>query len=432
MSATSATTRLVPLGKVVDLALVFLLGQGSLQAINVSTALFLLRTMSVDSYAQYSVALAFQTAAIALTSLGLTDSIVPLVGPRVDDRQLVGRYVTAAQHLRTRLLLPVAPLCAIVFLIIGHRHGWPVRSQSLLLASVFLSLLWSVSVSSYTAPLILHRNLASFYTAQNAAGLARLAVCALANCFVAISSGFAAMTGALGIWLGGFLTKRSALRLIEVPSRSDPATTSEVWRCMLPMMPSAIVSAFQPQLTLFLVSLSGQTAEIAEIAALMRITQIFLIVSTFSKYVIEPYVAKLPAERVAATCARIITAATLLAVPVTAFAFLLPAPIGAILGSKYSQLAPVIGWVIANCCFNMIANMLWVMNRARRWLFWRGSILEITCLVLFQGIYAVSIGVDTTKKAALFMLMASAANFVAHAYIMAYGLYRERRRGRHA
>jgi len=73
-----------------------------------------------------------------------------------------------------------------------------------------------------------------------------------------------------------------------------------------------------------------------------------------------------------------------------------------------------------------VANVVWVMNRARRWMFWRGSLLEIACLFVFQATYVVIFGVRTTTTAALFMLAGGAAHLVTHVYVMIYGLSHHR------
>jgi hypothetical protein len=70
--------------------------------------------------------------------------------------------------------------------------------------------------------------------------------------------------------------------------------------------------------------------------------------------------------------------------------------------------------------------VLWVMNRGRKWLFWRGSFLEIGCLLVFQGLYVALFGVRSTFAIALLMLTASCAHLVAHSCVAALGFARLR------
>jgi hypothetical protein len=105
----------------------------------------------------------------------------------------------------------------------------------------------------------------------------------------------------------------------------------------------------------------------------------------------------------------------------TLLSFLFPAEIVWVLGSKYRDLDSVVPWVVMASSIGTIANVLWVLNRGRRWLFWRGSFLEIGCLIAFQTAYVVVFGVRTTISAALFMLAASFAPLIAHLYVTIYG-----------
>ena len=118
------------------------------------------------------------------------------------------------------------------------------------------------------------------------------------------------------------------------------------------------------------------------------------------------------------------TAAALIGAVLTLLSFRFPALLTWILGAKYQDLDAVIGWVVLASAVSSTANVMWVMNRGRRWLFWRGSLIEITCLLLFQSLYVILFGVRTTAAAAIFMLTASCAHFVAHAYVAWYGFSR--------
>jgi hypothetical protein len=218
--------------------------------------------------------------------------------------------------------------------------------------------------------------------------------------------------------------KVKSRNLVQLPPQADRAAKGEILRCMLPMMPSAIFTAFQPQVALFLVSIFGHTAQIAQIAALSRVAQLFLVFSTFNSVVIEPYVARVSAARLPVVYARILGSAALVGAVLTLLSFRFPVLLTWILGAKYQDLDAPIGWVVLASAVSSTANVMWVMNRGRRWLFWRGSFIEISCLLLFQSLYVILFGVRTTAAAAIFMLTASCAHFVTHAYVAWYGFSR--------
>ena len=399
-------------------------GHGALQLLNVVTGIYLLRTLSLEGYAQYSLAFAFQTTAIALTNLGLTDSIVPLVGSRGDDPALVGRYVRAAQSLRNRLFVFVAPAVALAFYLVVRTRGWSNWTLFWMFVPILASLYLSVSVAGWSAPLLLKRRLGDFYLAQTIPSMARLLSYVIANTLRQLNSGFALLMNAAAIVLNGLIARSRSAAYVRLPTGRDRATESEVIRCMLPMVPAAVFTAFQPQVALFLVSIFGETVQIAQIAALSRIVALFAIFNTFNSVLIEPYVARLSPERLPAIYLRILGCATLLGASVSLLAFAFPWLLTWILGAKYSNLRDSIGWVVLASSVSSVANVMWVMNRGRRWLFWRGSAVEIGCLLIFQSLYVIFIGVRTIETAAMFMLSASAAHLVAHGYVAMYAFSR--------
>lgn len=83
----------------------FLVGEVCLQVINAVTGLLLVRWMSVEQFAQYSVANAFQSGAQQFVEFGLGGALVALVGKDVSDCRRMGRLVDAGCHICRKTLL---------------------------------------------------------------------------------------------------------------------------------------------------------------------------------------------------------------------------------------------------------------------------------------------------------------------------------------
>ena len=61
------------------------------------------------------------------------------------------------------------------------------------------------------------------------------------------------------------------------------------------------------------------------------------------------------------------------------------------------------------------------MNRARKWVFWSGSILEVVLLLAVQIAFFVLVGVRTTQEAVFLALASSGCYLVAHGYVSIRG-----------
>lgn len=409
--------RLGSVRRAIGVVVSFFLGQGAMQGVQIIAALFLVRALSVEAYAQYSLAYGFQVAMGSLMDLGITSTIIPLVGEFRDNRQLVGRYVYSAKHLRDRTFLILAPFAAIAFLAISSRHHWGLGLQTILVLSVLVTLYSSGPVSYFAAPLLMFQRLREFYLPQTLTALGRLIsyfVCSIAGI---LNAWIAAALMALNVSMNGALIGKRAHHYMEWPKHNNPAVNREVLHYILPATPAIIFAAFQSQISLFLISIFGKTANMAQVAALGRIAQIFAVLMTFNVVVIEPYVARLNRERLLRTYLGFVALTTTFCIPLVLFAFTFPAPFLWLLGGNYQNLGSSIGWVVLTACINQIAGLMWIMNRSRKWLFWSGSILEIVLLLGVQVAFITLVGVRTTQQAVFFAFASSFCYIAAHGYV---------------
>lgn len=399
----------------------FLFGQGAAQGIGVLAGLFLVRNLSVEAYAQFGIATGFQTVFSVLMDLGFASTIIPLVGDRHEDRAVIGRYVRSARRLRYRAFWILAPVASAAFLGTIHKQHWSASVQLLLLASILLSLYSSGMMSFFSAPLFLRAKLREFYVPQVLSGTGKL----LAYIALAFVNGLNAWTAAgltaLNVTLNGNLIRRASLKYMDWPAQEDSDADQELLRYVLPATPAIVFSAFQLQISLFLVSIFGSTRYIAEVAALGRIGQIFLIMMTFNTIVIEPYIARLSRERLFRYFIGFVLLNSLALFPVVVVAFHWPMVFVWILGAKFHSLSPQIGWYILAASLNSVSGLVWIMNRGRKWVFWSGSLLEVVLLLVVQMVFLALVGVRNTHQAVLFAVASSCCYMIAHGYVAVRG-----------
>jgi hypothetical protein len=400
----------------------FFLGQGALQILNVLVGLYLVRALSVTQYAQYGLTASFQQTVALLMDLGFASTIIPLVGQRGADRALVGRYVRAAKHLRDRVSWILAPVAIVAFLAIMHRHHWSTWIQVFLLASLLLSIYASGKSAYYAAPLYLYGRLKECYLPQTVSGTGRLLSMVVLNWAGGLNGAVAACVNAVSTVVNGEALQRNARRHIAWPHQNDEHVDREVLRYILPAIPAMIFAAFQVQSAVLLISVFGQNAGIAQVSALGRLSQLFGILTIFNAVIIEPFMARLPHALVASRYLLLLVLAVLACGPLVAFAFFEPEITLRLLGSKYEGLNGVVGWAILAGALNYIQVLMWIMNRSRKWVFWRGTVLEIGLTIVAEVVYVFLHGVRTTADAVFFSLVAAVGPLLTHTYIAVYGL----------
>lgn len=402
----------------------FVLGQGAVQGISILIALFLVRNLSISEYAKYGLAAGFQFTTSVLMDLGYASTIIPLVGDRIADRALVGRYVRAAKSHRDRVFWALAPVTSVLFLYMTHRQHWSWPIQIALLASILVALYSSGPVAYFGAPLILYRRLRAYYAPQSITSCCRLLLFSLLRTIGCLNAWIAAGLGAVNITLNGYFLKRKSLESIEWPEAADTRTRAEVHHYILPGTPALVLGAFHGQIALFLIGIFGSTVGLAQVAALTRLGQIFNLMMTFNVVIVEPYVARLSREHLPRTYFRLLALALLGCILLSLLSFMAPGIFLWPLGKQYASLRNLMGWVVMTACINYIAGLIWIMNRSRKWIFWRGSAAEVGLVAIVQVGFVAILGVQDTWHAVLFNFVTSFAYVAAHIYIAQHGFRR--------
>ncbi|HVQ36874.1 MAG TPA: hypothetical protein VMS31_05050 [Pyrinomonadaceae bacterium] len=376
--------------------------------------------MSVESYAQFSIAFGFQTTLTWLVDLGTAGSIVALVGNRVDDKEVIGKYIRAAKHLRHRLLIVAIPIAAVVFWVLTSRHQWSGTLRVLLFLSVVGTLLFQGWTLFYSTPLLINQNIGSYYKPQVIGSIWRLVVCLVLKASAALFAWTTAWVGAGTVLLQGLIYRKQARALVVEPGKSDPVLNTEMLRYLAPAMPWVIFTAFQGQISLFVITWFGQTRNVAEIAALGRVGQLFLLLGMANAVVISPFIARLQPEQLLRRYLQIAGCALLIASTLCVAAFLFPQPLLWLLGPKYENLTREIGWAVAGSCVGYVGSVLLVMHNARKWIYWWWSTTHIAVLLIAQIACVFLLNLASTRDVLYFFLI---INLTALFVLVMVGVY---------
>lgn len=403
---------------------VFLAGQGSVQLINLVSGFLLLRWLSVEAYAQYSVAFGFQNTLGLLVDLGFSGSIIALVGDRAFDKEVVGTYIRSAKHFRNRLFTILIALAAIAFPLVTSKQNWDWTTQLLLFVSIVSSLFFQGWVSYYSPPLLINQRLKQFYQPQIVCAFGRIVLCFTLYLTSALTSWTTAWVSSAVVAINGFLYRRSATALIIEPINSNPKINREMLKYISPLIPVITFSAFQGQVSLVVITIFGQTKSIAEVAALGRLGQLFFLLCTFNSVIVAPYIAKVARPNLAKKYFQLLGGTVTIAIILSLIAILFPQPLLWVLGHKYQNLKTEVGLVVITASINYVANALNAMNSGSKFIYWWASAFEITLLVLVQLICVSVMDLRTTLHVIQVSLIVSGTAAGLHLLIGSYGLFK--------
>jgi O-antigen/teichoic acid export membrane protein len=248
-----------------------------------------------------------------LADLGFSGSIIALVGSQIHNKERVGNYLAAARYYRRRFLIISFVIGCFSIPFLTQRQDWNWQTQLALLVPIILTIYLQGAVSYYAAPVQMHRQLNAFYGAQIVQALVRLLGCSLLH-----KMGLLDVYSTLWLYNAALLWTGLAYRRIASPFQITPKTVDKGVRTdmityLKPLIPSIVFNAFYGQITIFLITYYGQQSSMAELGALTRLGQLFMLLTTFNSVVIAPYIARLTVMQLPKTYCIILAGALLIA-----------------------------------------------------------------------------------------------------------------------
>jgi O-antigen/teichoic acid export membrane protein len=405
----------------------FLIGQPTIQLLNLVTGFLLLRWLSIDQYAMLGVALAFQATVNQLTDVGFSGSIVALSGSRGQEPEVLGTYLRSARHWRTRVQTFTLLGAAIAFPLVTWSQPWSPTIKALLFGSIALGVFFQ-GWTMYGSPLLVHRALRQYYTPQIQSAVLRLLCCATLFAVGFLPAWLAAVISALSIGFTGWSYRLSSRGFIKEPVQSIPSANAEMRRYLSPLIPGLAFVALQGQILVGISSIFGSTQNIAEISALGRIGQLFLVLGAFNSVFIEPYIARVSTELLPRRYFQIFSAALTICVIIAFVGFTFPQPLLWLLGKNYAGLQAEVGWVVLSGCLAYLGGVLWSMHAARKWIFWWVSIVYIATILITQVICVTFMDLSQTQSVIMFGLVTTGVTLLLQASVGARGLGLDRKK----
>lgn len=405
----------------------FVGGQGASQGLSLLTGLLLLRWLSVEAYAQYSLAFAFQRVLSVLTDLGLQGSVVALVGSRGTDPDVVGRYLAAASRLRLKTFLLLTACSAFAFPLLTARQPWP-ASDKLLLWMAVVALVWLEGGLLHGASLLIARRVGSYYAAKTLPAIARLLLSALAWLLGWLSGWLAAWISALQTGLTSWGMRRAAQSQLRLPAVVPRETYREFWAYLGPLLPTTVHYAFQDQIVLGIVAWVGTSQSVAEVGALGRLAQIFVFLGAANPVLVAPRLASAPIGTLRKVYGKVLALSASVAGSLVALAWLTPGPFLWLLGPNYAGLSESVVWAVSAGALSLVAGTMYTMNAARKWAFLPATSIGISATLCTQIVLARILDLSSALGAARFMAGTAASLFVGVGVAAWIGLRRERLR----
>lgn len=375
----------------------FMLAQGITLIGNLLYGLLCVRLLPQADYAMFVVLFGVQGTVVVLMDINFSGSLVPLVGERVDDRQLIADYVASLRRIALWVYVAVGGGLVVVYPYLVKNRHWSWQIIASMVVTLLVSTWFSRVSATYAAVLIMMRDRAKWYQGQMISSLGTLVLLGVFWAVHALYGFTAILLNVVGIVFTAtfyYLRSRRLLGVVGVPTAQK---RKAIVRLAMPNIPQSIFYALQGQVALMLITFFGHTNGVASVGALARLGQIFSLFGYMNPMLVEPYFAKLPKEKLKYSYITALGIAGLVCGVMTVVASFFPNVFLWLLGSQYANLQFEVVLVIAAGAISTFSNVLWFIHSARRFIYWWSNILNIILIFLAQLLFVLKADMGTVR-----------------------------------
>lgn len=364
--ATPASARILAWGKLITLT-------GAAQLVVQATAfvsgLLIIRTLSLQEYALYTLANTMLGTMVVLADGGIATGVMAEGGKVWQDKEKLGKVLATGFDLKRKFslvsLLIATPV--LFYLLLHHGHNW--FMALLVVVSLIPAFYTALSGQLLEIAPRLWQDVMPLQRIQMSANIGRLALLALS--LFAFPWAFVALLayGLPQVW-ANLAMRKTAKKYASPRQQADPQVRKEVLSVVYRRFPEALYYCVSGQITIWLISIFGTTTELAQLGGLGRITMLTNLLFVLFCTLIIPRFARLPAVRalLLKRFLQMLLVLLMLAVLLTATFWLFSTEILMVLGRQYMQLEYELLLSTVAACLSLLAGTAFYLCTSRGWI----------------------------------------------------------------
>jgi O-antigen/teichoic acid export membrane protein len=390
------------------------------QALAAVSGILLVRVLSQHEYAYFTIANSMLATMGILADSGVSIGLTSIGGKVWQDRQRFGGLISTALHLRRYLALMAATVVAPILMWLLLSNGASKSYAATITALVLLALNFQLMAGVRDIVPRLHSQVGRLQKLDAMAAATRLVLLVTA-CMVFLNAGVAIFAGLTGIVMQYGFLKRWTIDNIEPQAPINLEDQKTILGIVKHQAPNAVFYCLQGQMTVWLISIFGNTHNIAEIGALGRLSVIFAVINSVMSSIVLPGFARCQSPALLRRrYFQIVGGFILLGGSLILFAALFPDLLLWILGNKYAHLRHELLLMMTMSAANALLAAMWSSNSTKAWI--QYSWLNIPGVMVMQAILLMLVDISTVNGVLEFGIFSLIPTFVLNAILTYRGL----------
>jgi O-antigen/teichoic acid export membrane protein len=339
-----------------------------IQAVGFASGILIIRLLPVQEYAFYTLANTMLGTMTVLADGGITTGVLAQGGKVWQDKEKMGVVLATGLELRKKFaigsLLVSVPI--LFYLLVHNGASW---LTSLLITLALIPAFYA-ALSDSLLEIVpkLHQTILPLQKNQVGVGLGRLFLTGLMMfvfpwAFIGILA-----AGISRIW-GNFQLRKIVYDLVDKDQNSDHKIRTEILTLVKRIMPTSIYYCVSGQITIWIISVFGNTTSLAQLGALGRLSAILSVFGAIVVTLIVPRFAKLTLDKklLFKRFVQIMGLLSILLSIIIIIVFLFPTPILWVLGDAYKGLPYELLLSVISSCIGLLSGITFQIYSSRGW-----------------------------------------------------------------
>ena len=375
----------------------FLSGQALIQIINLCTAFLVLRLLSIDEYALFIVAGFYLNIGTVGSDLNLSTALSTFGARVAHDRYVLSGLLVMISGLRKKLFFVIALIIITVTPFLMKNHDWRFESIFFILLPVLISIWEQQKLTLRTVIMNIYHDSSGLFKVGVIAASTRLFLSVI-FCLQWPFAMVAVSCNLLSLFVANIVSKKTCFLYVDESVTANLNYIEDVKLFIYPLIPVAIYFTIQGQITLLLISFFGSSSAIAEVGALTRFGQIFAFLGVLNGFLFQPVFSRISNKEEFLKKTIFITGILIIGFGfLMCSAWIFPEIWLLLLGKNYITLADEVALAFAGPIVSYFYGFFFTLLAARA--FTQGQYWYVLSTMIFQILFIIFIGVDTTHKA---------------------------------
>ncbi len=390
------------------------------QLLGFSCGILIIRLLPLQEYAFYTLANTLLGTISVLADGGVSAGIMAQGGKVWNDKEKLGKVLATGLDLRKKFafLSLLVSLPILFYLLIHNGASW---LTALLIALAMIPAFFA-ALSDSLLEIVpkLHQSILPLQRNQMAVSIGRLLLTAITMlvfpwAFIAILA-----AGLPRMW-GNIKLRKIVYGLADENQRPDTEIRTEILTLVKRIMPTSIYYCVSGHITIWLISIFGNTTSIAQLGALGRLSMLLLLFGFVVDTLIIPRFAKLIEDKKILFLRYLQIMGILLSFLLVAvtIVYLFPTPILWLLGDGYIGLPFELFLSVSGSCISLLAGVAFSLFSSRGWALPPYLVISINLVSII--ILASIIDLSTLKG---ILLLNIGISIIAFIQTFGYGIFK--------